>query len=154
TMTIDANTNVIHYVYDGLNRLTDTIRDMTSTGVGGSPVIDTIITRQTWDDSSRLTSQIDDNTNATTYLYDGLNRKFATVYADFTGQTNAFDVHHNAVRFTDANGNIVTNRYDLLNRVTNKLVSVGPSVAATTTFERFQYDGLSRLVSASNDVSL
>jgi RHS repeat-associated protein len=154
TVNIDALTNQVLQAYDGLDRLTQTTRLMTQDGTGTTPVTGQIVTRQTWDDTSRLTSQIDDNTNATTYLYDGLNRKFATVYADFTGQTNAFDVHHNAIRFTDANGNIVTNRYNLLNRVTNKLVTVGPTVAATTTFERFQYDGLSRLVSASNDVSL
>jgi len=154
TVTVDALTNKVLYAYDGLKRLTQTTRLMTQDGAGMTPVTGQIVTRQTWDDTSRLTRQIDANANATTYLYDGLNRKFAIVYADFTGQTNAFDVHHNAVRFTDANGNIVTNRYDLLNRVTNRLVTVGPAVAATTTFERFQYDGLSRLASASNDVSL
>lgn len=154
TITIDANTNVVRYVFDGVNRLSATIREMTASGAGGSPVVGTITTRQTWDDSGRLTSQIDDNGNATTYVYDPLNRKTTTIYADLTGQTNSFDVHHNAIRFTDANGNAVASRYDSLNRVTNKLVNVGPTVASTTSFERFRYDGLSRLVTASNDVSL
>jgi YD repeat-containing protein len=86
TVTIDALTNKVLYAYDGLNRLTQTTRLMTQDGTGTTPTTGQIVTRQTWDDTSRLTSQIDDNTNATTYLYDGLNRKFATVYADFTGQ--------------------------------------------------------------------
>jgi len=154
TITIDANTNVIRYAYDGLNRLTQTTREMRDTGSGVPPEEPAIITRQTWDDSSRLTAQIDDNGNPTTYLYDALDRKFATVYADGTGQTNRLDVHWNAVQMADANGNLVTCTYDLNDRLTRKDIVVGPSVAPTTTFEIFSYDGVSRLVLASNDVSL
>jgi len=154
TLTVDGRGNVVRYTFDGLNRLTDTIREMTDTGDGSGNVVGTITTRQTWDDSGRLTSQIDDNGNATTYVYDALNRRVATIYADGTGQTNTLDVHDNAVLFTDANGNRVTNSYDAGNRVVRKDIAVGPGVSPDTTFEAFQYDGLSRIVRAQDDDSV
>ena len=152
--TVDAKGNVVRYVYDGLNRLTDTIRQMTDTGDGSGNVIGSITTRQTWDDSSRLTSQIDDNGNATTYVYDALGRKVTERYADNTEKNWAFDAHNNAVLFTDANQNVATSQYDLLNRITRKDIQVGPGVSADTTFENYKFDGLSRLVSAEDDDSL
>jgi len=152
--TIDALTNKVLFAYDGLNRLTQTTRLMTDTGNGLGAVVGQIVTRQTWDDSSRLTSQIDDNGNATTYVYDGLNRKFSTVFADGTGQTNQLDVHGSAILFTDGNGNRVTNSYDALDRLVRRDVGVGPGVSPDTTFEIYQYDGLSRLIRAEDNDSL
>jgi len=154
TLTVDGRGNVVRYSFDGLNRLTDTIRRMTDTGDGSGQVVDDITTRQVWDNSGRLTSQIDDNGNATTYVYDALNRRVATIFADGTGQTNMLDVHGNAVLFTDANGNWVTNSYDAGNRVVRKDIAVGPGVSPDTTFEVFQYDGLSHIVRADDDDSV
>jgi len=84
TLHTDAKGNVTRFVYDGLNCLTETIRELTDTGDGSGGVIDTITTAQTWDDTSRLVAQTDDNGKATTYTYDPLNRKTATRYADGT----------------------------------------------------------------------
>ena len=154
TMKVDGNTNVVRHVYDGLSRLTDTIRELTATGAGGSPVVDTIIIRQLWDDSSRLTAQVDDSTNATTYLYDGLNRKFGTMYADGTGQTNEFNVHGKPVRTADASGNTTLCTYDENDRLIRQDIAPGPDFATTTTFEVYKYDGMNRLVWAQNDDSL
>lgn len=152
--TIDALANKVVFTFDGLNRETKTTRLMTDTGNGQGTVVGQITTRQTWDDSSRLTSQIDDNGNATTYLYDGLNRKISTIVADGTGQTNVLDVHGVAVLFTDGNGNRVTNTYDALDRLVRRDVEVGPGVSAETTFETYQYDGLSRLTRSENNDSV
>lgn len=154
TLSVDANTNVVRYLVDGLSRLTDTIREMTQSGVGASPVIDTVITRQVWDDTSRLGAQIDDNTNATTYVFDGLNRQFATIFADGTGQTNILAVHGTSVLFADGNGNLVTNRYDDLDRLVRRDIRVGPGVSDDTTWEEYRYDGVSRLAYAADNDSI
>ena len=151
TVSVDGRGNVVRYAFDDLDRLTDTLRQMTDTGDGSGGALGTIATRQTWDDTGRLTAQIDDNNNATTYVYDGLNRRAATVFADGTGQTNRFDPLGNPVLFTDANGNRVTNTFDLAGRVTRKDIVPGPGVSADTTFEVFQYDGLSRIVRAEDN---
>nr|MDJ0837691.1 RHS repeat-associated core domain-containing protein [Acidobacteriota bacterium] len=154
TLQIDARGNVIRHEYDGLNRQIRTIRQMTDSGDGSGNLTGTITTSQTWDDSSRLTGQTDDNGNTTAYTYDGLNRKIATTYADGTVHTTSYDAHHNAVRKTDANGNVVTASFDELDRLIRKDIVPGPGVSDDTTFENYSYDGLSRLVAAEDDDSL
>jgi YD repeat-containing protein len=153
-LSVDGRGNVVRYRYDGRNRLTDTIRTLTDTGDGSGQAIGTLTTRQTWDDSGRLTSQIDDNGNATTYLHDGLNRRFATVMADGTGQTNRLDALGNPYQSDDANGTRVLSQFDTLGRVTRKDVTPGPGVSDDTTFEKYQHDGLSRLVRAEDEDSV
>ena len=145
TLHINGRGNTVRSTYDGLNRPLDTIRYLTDTGVGSGSVVDTIITRQAWDDSSRLISQTDDNTNATVYTYDALDRKIATTHADGTAHQTAYDVHDNPVLTLDANGNFVTNQFDSLDRLVRRDVAVGPGVSADTTFENYKYDGRSRL---------
>ncbi len=154
TRTVDALGNVIDHLYDGLNRPTDTIRYLTADGTGQTAATHTIVTRQAWDDTSRLVGQTDDNGNTTTYQYDPLNRKVTTVYADGTEWTYEHEAHDLEVRAEDANGNVVTSQYDLLDRVLRSDISPGPGVSNDTTFEVFEYDGLSRVVSAEDDDSL
>lgn len=151
--TSDGRGNVTRFAYDGLYRLTTTTRYLTATGLGGGAPAGTIITRQSWDHSSRLTGQTDANSNTTAYVYDPLNRMVQTTFADGTSHTFAFDVHHNTVTDTDANGNVVNATYDLLNRILNKTITRGPGIAGPT-FEAYQYDGLSRIVRSENDDSV
>jgi len=141
------------YDYDGLNRLLRSTIDLNGNGPNPAETAD-IVTHQAWDDSSRLLARTDDNTNVTTYVYDALNRLLREVLADGTGTSNTYDVHDNRLTLHDANGNAVSHAYDLLNRLTNKIVIPGAGVSSNTTFERFRYDGLSRLVRAEDDDSL
>lgn len=152
--TIDAKGNVVRYVYDGINRLTQTIRELRNTGDGTGTLVGNISTTQTWDDSSRLTAQTDDNGNGTNYVYDPLNRIAAEQYADNTVHTYAYDVHDNRVATTDANGSVTSSTYDLLNRQARTDIVPGPGVSNDTTFEVFKYDGLSRLIHIQDDDSL
>ncbi len=145
---VDGRGNVTRQDYDGLNRLLQYTWQMTTvTGLPPSTVM-------RWDDSSRLIQQIDPNTNLTQYVYDSLNRKTQEIYADGTARIYAYDVQGNLVSLLDANGSFSTNIYDLLNRVTDKTFVPGSSVAPTTTFERYRYDGLGEVVRAEDDDSL
>jgi len=154
TLSISAKGNTIRFAFDGLSRLLTTARHLTSTGGGTGTNVGAITTTKQWDDDSRLAAQIDSNTNATRYLYDALNRQFATVYADTTMSTNGFDVHDDAIAAMDPNGTVVASQYDLLNRLVSKRIAPGPGVSTVTTNEGFAYDGLSRLVSATNNQTL
>jgi RHS repeat-associated protein len=157
--SVDALSHEVRIIYDGLNRQLRTIRDMNDNGAellalpaDSGP---DIVTAQVWDDSSRLSAQIDDNGNATTYVHDALNRKAATVYADGTEKRILeFDVHNNAINTIDGNENVVTSTYDDLHRITRKDITVGPGVSDDTTFEVYKYDGLSRLIHAEDDDSI
>lgn len=137
------------YQYDGLNRLTQTDRLLTSTGTGGGAVVGGITNRQTWDDSSRRTTESDGNSNTTQYVYDSLDRLIRTQYADGTSDTNGYDVYGNRTQSKDANGTIVTTTYDLLDRANTNNAIPAPGVLGTTN-ETYSYDGLSRIVQAAN----
>lgn len=181
TLTIDALNHQVRYVYDGVNRLIKTVRDMDGDGSDANSTTDgmaeqDIITTQTWDDSSRLIAQTDDNGNATRYAFDALNRKIIERLADgtmhFVGSGNVFwpegesrptelsgffsgyDIHNNRVSTVDANGSAVATQYDLLERPRERNVLVGSGVSDDTTFELFKYDGMSRLVHAEDNDSL
>jgi RHS repeat-associated protein len=153
-VTIDPRGNVVSNSVDGLNRLVQADRFLTTSGDGTGAVTNRITTKQSWDDSSRLASQTDANTNTTAYAYDGLNRLVCTVFADGTSNCFTFDCHDNRATMTDANSSVATYLYDLNNRLTNTSVAVGPGVSAETTFERYQHDGLSRMVRAEDDDSV
>src|SRR5262249_23516859 len=105
-----------------------------------------------YDDNSRITSQTDDNNNATNYFYDALNRRTITVYADCTSDSISHDEHNNVVASNDENGTAANYSYDALNRLTSKnIVTFGPGVSSETTSENYQYDGLSRLIVATDN---
>lgn len=159
------------YVYDGLDRLTETRRDMN--GNGGFNDVPDIILRETWDDSSRKTSETDDESHITRYAYDALDRRIVTQYADGTidqvgsgatwtlGQmqpnlgafASGYDAHDTILRRTDANGTRTDSAYDGLDRVLQRTITRASGVLGTT-LETYQYDGLSRLVRAQDDDSL
>jgi len=144
--------NITKMAYDGLNRLIRTVRYLTNDGTGSGAVVDSIVTTQAWDHTSRLISQADHNRNATRYSYDALNRKSATTYADNTVHTMSYDVHDNPVVMTDANGSVDSSRYDLNDRLISKSIKRGAGILGTTR-DTFRYDGRSRLVLAQDDDS-
>lgn len=153
TSMIDALGHEVRYFYDGASRLVTTVRDMNNGGADPNDPND-IVTRQTWDDNSRLTGQIDDSGNLTTYVYDALDRRVSEFYADGTAIVHAYDVHSNRIATQDANGSLTACVYDGLDRLTSRTIAPGPGVSNATTFEVYQYDGLSRLVQAQDDDSL
>ncbi len=163
TRTDDALGNRTRYVYDGINRLITTVYDLNDgVAAAGTPSDDCetpnaepdIVTRQTWDDTSRLTSQTDDNANGTHYAYDALNRMVSETYADSTVHLYAYDAHDNRIHTMDANLSETECVYDLNNRLISKSVIPGPTVSDDTTLETYAFDGLSRVVEAADDDSV
>jgi YD repeat-containing protein len=126
---------------------------MTSTGDGTGQVVGAIITTQTWDDSSRLVRQTDDNGNSTGYAYDALNRRTGTTYADGTSEQYAYGVLDDVLTVIDPNGTGTSTRYDLLGRALLKSIARGPGILGTN-FEIWRYDGLSRVIYAQDDDSV
>ncbi|MFC1573029.1 RHS repeat-associated core domain-containing protein, partial [Candidatus Eisenbacteria bacterium] len=149
---IDALGNLVRYEFDGLNRLLSTARVLTDTGLGSGSPVDTIITRRSWDDTSRLIEQTDDNENVTRYGYDPLSRQFLTEYADGTSDSILYDVHDNELSRVDANGTIASSTYDLLDRVTGRTIDAADGVLGIMQ-EAFEYDGISRIVLSEDDDS-
>ncbi|MCK4340748.1 MAG: RHS repeat-associated core domain-containing protein [Phycisphaerae bacterium] len=153
TATLDPLSHETRFAYDGLDRLIQTVRDMDGDGADPQDPSD-IVTSQSWDDTSRLVAQSDDNGNTTTYAYDPLDRMVAEIRADGTEHSYEYDAHGNRTRIEDANGSISTCTYDLLDRLSDKTIAPAAGVSTDTTFETYQYDGLSRVVHAADDDAL
>ena len=152
--TVDALGNTITFDYDSVDRLVTTTRVLTDDGTGSGNPIDTIVTHQTWDDSWRLTGQIDHNTNLTAYEYDSLDRQTLLIYGDGTQDAYEYDARDNITRIVDANGSVVDQVHDLRDRRTRVDVAPGLGVSLDTTFEDYAWDGLSRMARAVDDDSL
>ncbi|MCC6321913.1 MAG: RHS repeat protein, partial [Phycisphaerales bacterium] len=147
------------YEYDGLDRLVRSIRDMDATGPDGS--LPDIVTLQQWDESSRMTLRIDDSGNPTRYVYDSLDRIVRTTRADGLQLEYQYDQRGNRVRLIDADGTQVDSVFDAHDRRVQNNVTPAPGLAPApppptnggVLMETYQYDGLSRLVRATDEDS-
>lgn len=137
--------------YDGLNNAVIIEADLDGDGEW-EPLSDYQVS-QSFDDNSRLVLSTDANTNTTRYAYDAHDRFVASTNADGTTRHLVWSPRSNLLRSTDPNGTVVSNSYDLLDRCVRRDITPAPGVLPTTTFELFAYDGASRCVLASNDVS-
>jgi len=148
--SVDARGAITRYEYDLLGRPTKTFQDM-----NGNDIVEAVdvVTTQTWDDNSRLSSCTDDNTNTTFYACDSRNRQILVTSPDGTHSSLVWSPRSNLILQQDANGTVISNTFDLLDRCVRRDISPGPGVAITTTFETFAYNGLSQLVAVTNDVS-
>jgi len=153
TFDDDALGRDTRYTYDGYDRLVQTTHDLDGDGADGDGP--DVTTEQTWDDASRLVGRSDDNGNTTTYEYDALNRLVTKDLADCTQHVFTYDVHDNQLTMADdGNGNLSVCSYDALDRLISNAITPGPGVSSDTTFESYEYDGLSRLVVAQDDDSI
>ncbi len=151
TRLTDALGNITRFTFDGLSRLLTTTLTLTDTGDGSGVAVGTIAQTQTWDDDSRLLRECDGLGHCTGYTYNPSNRVIRTDYADGRFETREYDVYGNAVRVVDPNGTVVVSDYDGLDGLLDRTITPGAGVASDTTFETYEYDGLSRLIRATND---
>ncbi|WP_372371342.1 RHS repeat-associated core domain-containing protein [Candidatus Uabimicrobium sp. HlEnr_7] len=157
---INDEGNISETKYDGLARAFESIRELRIDGEGGNPLdlsnpsnTDGKITETTtYDQNSRVLSVTDDNGNTTGYQYDNLNRLIKTVYADIRETTIEYDKDSNIIRTTDNNNNVCDYTFDAINRTIEKNISrsVSNNIEGTT-LQTFEYDGLSRLVTATDN---
>ncbi|MFH1232104.1 MAG: DUF6531 domain-containing protein [Planctomycetota bacterium] len=145
----DREGNTINRVYDGINRLTQIVRDMREGGKGTGSITGTIVTQYQWDDNSRLEKLIDPRSKETSYAYDAVNRPTSETLPDSTYKTFTYDDADNIISIIDNNGTTVEQVFDTLNRLTNRNITRGTGVLGVTA-EVFGYDGLSRLTDATN----
>ncbi|MEO8195271.1 MAG: RHS repeat-associated core domain-containing protein [Thermoanaerobaculia bacterium] len=135
--TIDPDGYLTESTFDGLDRVQRTVRPEGVTVDYG------------YDRSSRLVSYRDALAHTTSYQYDPLNRLQATIYPDQTQQTIGYDGAGNPSQIADANGNATTQIFDAANRLQSRAIALGAGVEGPTS-ESFNYDGLSRLISAQS----
>ncbi|MBI4470495.1 MAG: RHS repeat protein [Acidobacteria bacterium] len=155
---INGPGNTTSFVYDGLNRLLRKVVDLRVGGQGNGSIDMSnptnpdgrITVGQAWDANSRLTAQTDDNGNTTRYQYDDLNRGQRIVFGDDTMKVFAYDRDDHVIRLVDNNGSAIDNAYDAIDRLLRRDVTRAGGVQGTT-LQAFEYDGLRRLVRATDN---
>lgn len=169
--TINGAGNTRHYTYDGLDRLLaeDTTLRVGGEGPGGvvgpaglpgggASTIDGsnpansdghILVQYRYDRNSRLVAVIDDKLRETRFAYDALDRQVSQTLADGSTYRTEYDRDGNVRRTTDPNGSVIVRTYDAINRVLEATVQQGAGVLGTNS-QSFTYDGLSRVVSATD----
>ncbi|MBV7332819.1 RHS repeat-associated core domain-containing protein [Chloroflexi bacterium TSY] len=137
-----------------------TVLPVPDTNQGGGDGLITL--RYGYDGNSLLARVTDDNGNQTEYAYDNLDRQVRETKGECvppaladhcdapTTITNAYDPDDNLVRTVDENGSVIDYLYDAVNRLRVLTVDRGSGVLGTTE-ETYAYDGLSRLVRATDN---
>ena len=169
TLDVNATGNATITTHDGLNRAIQVDRELridhdgaNSLDFSNDRINDGLITtRQDWDANSRLVSFSDDtdtsssawptNPSITRYSYDDLNRRTQQINADVTEVlATSYDRDDHRRTFTDANGSTLTDTLDDLGRTVEINIQRGMGVQGTTR-QAFEYDGLSRIVRATDN---
>jgi RHS repeat-associated protein len=150
--TVDAEGNAVEHKYDGLGR-----KEWTKRYYKGSP--EAITTSFTYYDNDLLETITDDSANernTTRYVYDGQKRVIDIFYPDGTfihftySEKTEGEKKYMLVTMKQRNGTEVDNKYDALNRLESRTVRPVEGVQGTTS-ETYRYDGLSRLIEATNN---
>ncbi len=149
----DGNGTEQRLIYDGLDRLVGQVTDLDGDGAAVSDLADQWIAYG-YDDSHRPVTWTDDNGNVTTCAYDALDRVILETLADGTSRSVTYDAHDQAILEVDANGTSFTGVYDGLDRLISRSIAPGAGVSNETTFEAYEYDGMSRVVRAEDDDSV
>jgi YD repeat-containing protein len=146
-----AGTQTFHH-YDLLGRCTAIVGDLDGDGLED---LDSDITQQaSWSPSNgRLLSTTDSHGNTTSYAYDSRDRCVAVSCADGTQQSLVWSPRSNLDIEQDANGSVITNSYDLNDRLVARdiVANEAAGVSTATTFEVFTYDGCDRLSAHRDD---
>ena len=150
TREVDGRGIETRFLYDGLGRRTFTIQDMNQNGASASDPAD-IVHRTGWDASSRLVARFDGNDNFTITQYDPLDRPTCEFHADGTKFIFDWDAHGDLIERIDPNGTKIVSTYDDFGRRTMTTMSPGPGVSSDLLVETYEYDGYSRLVSATDE---
>ncbi len=151
----DARGTEVRVDVDGVDRAIASVIDLDGDGADGTSGADPdIVIGVDHDDNSNITHRRDDGGNETAEELDARDQPKKSDFADCTEETREYDVHGNLVFERDANGTEIASTYDLLNRLRSKAIAPGANVSMDTTFERYEYDGLGRLVLAQDDDSL
>lgn len=108
--------------YDGAGRLTSVTNALGTA--------QQMVTRYEYDEAGNQTAQIDALLRTNRYAYDNMGRRTSHTMPDTTlVEQFSYDLSGNLIRHTDFNGVIITNRYDVLNRLTNRSSIAGYSVS-------------------------
>ncbi|ERN39820.1 RHS repeat-associated core domain protein [Rubidibacter lacunae KORDI 51-2] len=150
TAIFDPVGNETRFVYDDRDRLTSIADPLGQ------------VTRYEYDDAGNLIavveprSVLDPNTQeesvATTFIYDGLNRQIGSQNALGHLTTAEYDDAGNLTKFTDEEGRIARYEYDRRNLLT-KAIDEGGGTSENDSITRYTYDGNGNLTTTTRETN-
>ena len=142
TGSIDFEGNSVSHTYHKLTGWKlSTTRHMT-TG-------DNIKTDFGYYDNGKLKTITDSKGRVTTYAYDDQKRLDKVTYPDATFKKYSYDLNGNVETETQRDGTVITNGYDDGDRLETRSIVLG-GVTGGVTSENYSYDGMNRILTASN----
>jgi len=160
TLSIDPLGNKISYKYNAFGQEIQKTEYLTQTGLGNSPVVKSLITKNIYDLGGNVEAIIDSSNRRTEFKYDSLNRLTETHFVISTAQPpeiRSYDTEGNVTRKVDRNGLVKNFQYNLLNQLVRTDVdasSVSPANRLSGTsanFAMYAYDGVGNLLSHENN---
>ncbi len=153
TKSISPRGVLTTHVYDFLGRRLQTIEDLDNNGIP-EPTHDAV-TSWGWSIAvpDRLVALLDGHFNVTLYDYDSMGQCTNVTGPDGTRHSFVWNYLGEMGQEQDANGTVILRDFDGNGRCISRSILPGPTVATNTTFELFEFDGLSRVVRAHNDAA-
>jgi RHS repeat-associated protein len=102
---------VTSFGYDGSGRLTSVTNALGSA--------QQTVTQYQYDEAGNEIAQIDALNRTNTYVYDGMGRRLQHLMPGGQSESLGYDFGGNLIRETNFNNVIITNQYDVMNRLTN-----------------------------------
>ena len=159
TMAINDHGNTVVTAFDDASRERRRDRAMRVGGTGDGAIDTTeagdgwIRTETDYDSNGNVVARRDDNGNESQYVYDALDRRQQFGFAGGAGVvTTQYDRNDRITQSVDARGSVETTTYDAIGRKTDVAVQRAAGVVGTT-WEHYDYDGLDRIVLASDNDS-
>lgn len=153
----NAPGNLTRHVYDKARRHVRTEVELRDGGTSAGALTPQpfnpdakILLKTTYDKNGRAVAMTDDEGNVTQYRYDALDRVVQVTDAELAEWHYTFDGDGNLRESLDPNGTRVVRTYDTLDRLVQVAVTPGSRVEGTRQ-QTFVWDGLSRLIEATDD---
>jgi RHS repeat-associated protein len=121
--SLDQASQPTYFGYDGLGRLTSVTNALSK------------VTRYAYDEAGNQTNLVDALLRTNSYQYDALGRRTMHTLPGSQSESFGYDQVGNQVLSTNFNGVVITNQYDLMNRLTNCASAGGPLAAFTYTLD-------------------
>jgi RHS repeat-associated protein len=161
TNLVDPKQNTTVWELDGASRQLREKRHLRPSGDGTTGVASTVLTQTAFDANSNTSRLVDNNGGTSGWLFDLLDRNTVMTFHDGSTRTNVFNPANNVIGYTDENGSVFANTWDVLGR--NTAVAITPALGvagnplpagtpAGTLAQAFDFDGLSRITFSRDSV--
>ena len=146
--TADPEGGAVSYKYDGIGRLVKVIRHV----IYGEET-NHYETVYAYDNNNNLVSITDAKQNTTIFGYDTRDRLTSITYPGGLSTSVAYNGNDQIQTSADLNGTELTNTYDDAGRLTERVITRAAGVEGTS-YEKFTYDGLGRVLTVENNHSI